>query len=336
MGGMKAWVLHKPGPLEENPLKLERLKMPVPLPGEVLIEVTACGVCHTDLHTVEGDIATPVLPIVPGHQVVGRVVEAGTGTKAFKVGDRVGVAWLFGTCGECAYCRRGDENLCANARFTGLHRNGGYAEYLMARIEFVFKIPKAFDDAHAAPLLCAGIIGYRALKASGVVAGQRVGLFGFGASAHITLQVAAHQGVEVYAFSRSAEHRRHALVLGATWAGTVEEAAPALLDGAISFAPAGAVIPAAMEKLNKGGTLALAGIYVDTIPAMDYEKHLFHEKKIRSVTAFTREDAAGLLRVASRVPVKTDVEIFAFKDAPLALKLLKESKINGAAVLSMA
>ncbi|MBI5638564.1 MAG: zinc-dependent alcohol dehydrogenase family protein [Nitrospinae bacterium] len=333
---MKAWVLRKPGPLEGNPLKLERLKLPVPLPGEVLIEVTACGVCRTDLHTVEGEIAAPVLPIGPGHQVVGRVVEAGTGTKTFKVGDRVGVAWLFATCGECAYCRRGNENLCAHARFTGLHRNGGYAEYMVARIEYVYKIPKSFDDAHAAPLLCAGIIGYRALKASGVKAGQRLGLFGFGASAHITLQVAAHQGAEVYVFSRSAEHRRHALALGATWAGTAEETAPAPLDGAISFTPAGAIIPAAMEKLDKGGTLALAGIYVDDIPAMDYEKHLFHEKKICSVTAFTREDAAGLLRAASRVPVKTDVEIFPFKDAPLALKKLKEGKINGAAVLGMA
>ncbi len=328
--------MRKPGPLEGNPLKLERLKLPVPLPGEVLIEVAACGVCHTDLHTVEGEIATPVLPIVPGHQVVGRVVETGTATKSFKVGDRVGVAWLFGTCGECAYCRRGNENLCSEARFTGLDRNGGYAEYMVARIEFVFKIPKSFDDIHAAPLLCAGIIGYRALKASGVKAGQRLGLFGFGASAHITLQIAAHQGVEVYAFSRSDEHRRHAVALGARWAGMLDETAPAPLDGAISFAPSGAVIPAAMEKLDKGGTLALAGIYVDTIPAMNYQKHLFNEKKLRSVTAFTREDAAGLLRAASRAPVKTDIEVFSFKDAPLALKKLKESVVKGAAVLSMA
>ncbi len=328
--------MRKPGPLEGTPLKLERLKLPVPLPGEVLIEVAACGVCHTDLHTVEGEIATPVLPIVPGHQVVGRVVETGTATKSFKVGDRVGVAWLFGTCGECAYCRRGNENLCSEARFTGLDRNGGYAEYMVARIEFVFKIPKSFDDIHAAPLLCAGIIGYRALKASGVKAGQRLGLFGFGASAHITLQIAAHQGVEVYAFSRSDEHRRHAVALGARWAGMLDETAPAPLDGAISFAPSGAVIPAAMEKLDKGGTLALAGIYVDTIPAMNYQKHLFNEKKLRSVTAFTREDAAGLLRAASRAPVKTDIEVFSFKDAPLALKKLKESVVKGAAVLSMA
>lgn len=331
---MKAWVLRKPGPIEKDPLTFERLPIPEPLPGEVLIDVTACGVCHTDLHTVEGDIPLPVLPVVPGHQVVGRVVETGTGTKSFKMGDRVGMPWLYGSCGVCPYCKRGAENLCVNARFTGLHCNGGYAEYLLARVEYLYKIPKMFDDLHAAPLLCAGVIGYRALRASGVKRGGRLGLFGFGASAHITLQVAANMGMETCVFSRSREHRAHALELGAKWAGGYEDAPGVLLDGAITFSPAGAVIPPAMERLDKGGILAVAGIYLDKVPALDYGKQLFNEKSIRSVTAFTRDDAAALLKEAAKAHVKTDIEVFPFENAPDALKKLKAGAVKGAAVLS--
>lgn len=333
---MKAWVLRKPDSIEKNPIKLENLPVPEPLPGEVVLEVTACGVCHTDLHAVEGDIPLPLLPLVPGHQVVGRVVETGTGTKAFKVGDRAGLPWLYGSCGVCPYCKRGAENLCSNAQFTGLTRNGGYAEYIVGRVEYLYKIPKMFDDLHAAPLLCAGVIGFRALRTTGVKGGGRLGLFGFGSSAHITLQVAVNMGIKCYVFSRSPERREHALRLGAAWAGGTADAPPVKLDGAISFSPAGAVVPPAMERLDKGGTLAVAGIYVDRLPEMDYQKHLFNEKVIRSVTAFTRDDAAVFLKEAAKARVKANVEVFPFAKAPDALKKLKEGKIQGTAVLSFA
>ncbi|MBI5178951.1 MAG: zinc-dependent alcohol dehydrogenase family protein [Nitrospinae bacterium] len=330
---MKAWVLNRPGPVESHPLILDELPTPKPGRGEVLIKISACGVCHTDLHTVEGEIIPPAYPITPGHQVVGRVAEAGDGVSAIKSGDRVGVAWLFGACGVCPHCASGRENLCDKAVFTGFHKNGGYAEYMTAPETSAFHLPERFDDIHAAPLLCAGIIGYRALKVCGIRRGGRLGLFGFGASAHLTIQAAIGMGAEVYAFSRSDDHRQHALELGAVWAGSAQDTPSAPLDAAISFAPSGALVPLALEKLAKGGTLALAGIYLDAIPAMDYEKHIFHEKVLRSVTAFTREDAREFLQLADTANIKTDVEEYRFEEANEALLRLKESRIKGAAVL---
>jgi len=330
---MKAWVLNTPGPVENGPLALEELPVPKPADREVLIKISTCGVCHTDLHTAEGEIVPPAYPVIPGHQVVGRVAETGSRVTRLKPGDRVGVAWLFSACGTCAHCASGNENLCDAAQFTGFHKNGGYAEYMTAPEGSAFMLPEKFDDLHAAPLLCAGIIGFRALKLCGIKPGGRLGLFGFGASAHIAIQSAIGMGAEVYAFSRSDEHRAHARELGAVWAGSAVDRPPAPLNAAISFAPSGALAPLAMEKLAKGGTLALAGIYMDTIPAMDYEKHLFNEKCLRSVTAFTREDARQFLRLAGRTDIRTDVEEYSFEEANEVLKRLKESHIKGAAVL---
>jgi len=334
---MKAWVLEKTAPAEEHPLTLDTINVPDPGPDDLLIEVSACGICHTDLHTVEGELDLPQLPIIPGHQVVGKIVGNGANVKNAAIGERVGVPWLNWTCGECRYCKAGLENLCTGARFTGFHENGGYAEYMVAPAEFVYPIPKEFDDVHAAPLLCAGIIGYRALRLSGIFAkaGGTLGLFGFGASAHIAIQIAVNEGARAFVFTRSAEHRKHAKNLGAVWAGSADDTPPEPLSAAISFAPAGSLIPKAMEKLDKGATLALAGIYVDEVPKMDYQKHIFNEKQLRSVTASTREDARGLLEAAAKVPVKTDVTVYPFDKANEALCDLKASRINGAAVLKI-
>lgn len=332
---MKAWLLEKHAPVEQAPLKLREVPVPAPKNDELLLEVTACGVCHTDLHTVEGEIRPDRLPVIIGHQVVGRVVENGASASRFKIGERAGVPWLHRTCGSCRHCAAGLENLCESGRFTGFHVNGGYAQYMTAPEDFAYRIPDAFDDLHAAPLLCAGIIGYRALRLSGIKPGGRLGLFGFGASAHLAIQIAASEGADVYVFSRSEDHRRHAMELGAAWTGRADETPPEPLTAAISFAPAGSLVPVALEKLEKGATLALAGIYVDKIPPLDYEKHLFHEKILRSVTASTREDARELLKAAAAVPVKTDIEVFGFEQANELLVRLKESRVKGAAVLDI-
>jgi propanol-preferring alcohol dehydrogenase len=332
---MKAWVLTKTAPLEEGTLELAEIETPSPADGEILIEVSTCGICRTDLHTIEGEIETPVLPIIPGHQAVGRVIETGRGVTKIKLGERVGVPWLHYACGKCAYCLDGLENLCDEPCFTGLHVNGGYAEFMTAHVDFVYPLPDSFDDVHSSPLLCAGIIGYRALRLAGLKRGAALGMFGFGASAHLALQVAVYEGAEVYVFTRSEKHREHALELGAAWAGSADDAPPKLLASAVSFAPAGSIIPKAMERLDKGGTLALAGIYVDDVPRMNYEKHLFHEKHIRSVTAFTRTDAASFLKVADEAGLRTDVKVYRFGSAIEALEDLKHSRINGAAVLKI-
>jgi propanol-preferring alcohol dehydrogenase len=330
---MKAMILNKPAPVGTAPLVLTEMDIPVPGPGEVLVEVSACGVCHTDLHTVEGDLPLPRLPIVPGHQVTGTVKELGVGSGRFQAGDRAGVAWLNMTCGSCAFCRSGKENLCRDAAFTGYDRDGGYAEYVVVPERFAYPLPSGFGDLEAAPLLCAGIIGYRALKLSGVQPGQRLGLYGFGASAHVTIQVAMHLGCEIYVFSRGEGHRDLARELGAVWTGQVPDLPPVKLDASIIFAPAGDLVPLALETLERGGTLVLAGIHMSRVPALDYEEHLYYEKNIVSVTANTRQDGEELLELAARIPVRTTTTVYPLAEANTALLDLKEGRINGAAVL---
>ncbi len=332
---MRTMTLAEPGPVEKGPLRMLERPVPEPGPGDVLVRVRACGACHTDLHVAEGEIPLPRLPIVPGHQVVGTIERSGPGASRRPAGARVGVAWLQGTCGACDFCRRGDENLCDAARFTGYHADGGYAEYMVAPEEFVYDIPDAYSDVAAAPLLCAGIIGFRALRISGAEPGDRVALFGFGGSAHITLQIARHRGCEVYVFTRSKAHRRLALSLGAAWAGAAGEAAPAPADRAILFAPAGRLIPAALRALRKGATLASAVIHMDAIPEMDYGL-LFDERVLRTVTASTRRDGRDLLAVAAAARVRVETEIFPLTEANRALARLKAGRVNGSAVLQVA
>ncbi len=330
---MYAMLLRQPRPIEQRPLEPAEIALPEPGPGEVRLAVRACGICHTDLHTVEGDLALPRLPLVPGHQVVGTVEARGPGAGRFAPGARVGVPWLFRTCGTCEFCRRGLENLCESARFTGLHADGGYAEATIVHEGFAYPIPARFGDAEAAPLLCAGIIGYRALRLSQVQPGQRLGLVGFGASAHITIQVARYWGCEVYVFTRSAGHRRLAEALGAAWSGGLDERPPQRVHAAIIFAPAGGLVPATLEHLERGGTLALAGVTMTPVPELDYDRLLYWERTVRSVANFTRRDAEDLLRVAAEVPIRTHVQTFGLAEANEALLALKRSQIDGAGVL---
>lgn len=337
---MKAMLLRAPKPAEENPLAPADLPVPEPAPGQVRLRVQVCGVCHTDLHLAEGEIATPRLPIVPGHQVVGEVDAVGQGVRRFCLGDRVGVPWLYSTCGRCEYCRHGQENLCDNARFTGQHADGGFAEYMVVPADFACPLPPGFPDEQAAPLLCAGIIGYRSLRLSGVHPGcgavgdrpQRLGLYGFGASAHVTIQVARHWGCQVYVFTRSTGHQRHALELGATWVGQAQDRPPRPLDSAITFAPAGWLVPYALRALRKGGTLAINAIHMSPIPEMPYAL-LYGERTVRSVANATRQDAAELLQLAADIPIRTDVELYPLEEANAVLQRLKRGEVQGAAVL---
>ena len=331
---MRAMLLEKPKPAEENPLRLADVPLPTPGAGQIRVRVSACAVCHTDLHIVESDIPLPRLPIIPGHQIVGVVDALGAGAQQFREGERVGIPWLYSTCGECAYCRKGLENLCEKAQFTGYHVNGGYAEAVLVPEAFAYPIPAIFSDLQAAPLLCAGIIGFRALRLSNVRPGERLGLFGFGASAHVVIQLARHEGCEVYAFSRTVSHRQLASQLGATWVGTAEDSPPEQLDAAIVFAPAGKLVLDALRHLRKGGTVALAGITMSTIPEIDY-RLLYHERIVRSVANCTRADAHGLLHDAEQVPVRTEIEIYPLAEANQALQNMKQSKIGGAAVLKI-
>jgi len=331
---MRAMLLRAPCPVEAAPLEAVDLQIPEAGPGEIRLRVAACGLCHTDLHTVEGELPLPRLPVIPGHQIVGVVEARGPNATRFSLGERVGVPWLHETCGACDACQRGDENLCDNPRFTGYHVDGGYAQFATVPERFAHRLPDRFEDAEAAPLLCAGIIGYRALRLSDLRPGERLGLFGFGASAHLAIQVARHWGCEIWVFTRSAEHRDLAKQLGAAWVGTAEDEPPGLLDRAISFAPAGRLIPVALGKLRKGGTLALAGIHLDRIPEMSYSL-LYGERTLRSVTASTRRDAEELLALAAEIPIRTEVERFPLGSANEALRLLKSSRIRGAGVLEM-
>ncbi|MGD9148423.1 MAG: zinc-dependent alcohol dehydrogenase family protein [Anaerolineae bacterium] len=329
---MKAMVLREPRPVEENPLEVVDMPAPEPVPGQIRLRVRACGVCHTDLHLVEGEIPSFRLPVVPGHQIIGRVEALGEGVERFAVGDRVGVPWLYSTCGRCDYCQRDLENLCDEARFTGQHADGGFAEYMVVPADFAYTIPMGFPDDQAAPLLCAGIIGYRSLRLSGIEPGERLGLYGFGASAHVTIQVALHWGCEAYVFTRSAEHQRHALTLGAAWVGQAQDTPPTKLDGAITFAPAGWLVPEALRVLRKGGTLAINAIHMSPIPEMPYSL-LYGERIVRSVANATRQDAEDLLRLAARIPIHTDVELYPLEQANAVLQRLKRAEVQGAAVL---
>jgi len=327
--------LDQPEVIENHPLNLVEMDQPKIKPDEILVKIKVCGICHTDLHTVEGEMELPRKPLVPGHQVVGVVEEIGEEVNRFKPGDRVGMAWLHHTCGKCKYCREGKENLCENALFTGYHVDGGYAQYTVVSQDFAYPIPQNFSDHEAAPLLCAGIIGYRALKLSEIRPKGRLGLFGFGASAHVAIQVAIHWGCEVFVFTRSQEHRKLAESLGAVWTGEAKDQVPKKLDYAIIFAPKGELVLDALNALDRGGTLALAGIYMTPMPQMDYLKYLYFERTIRSVTASTRKDGEELLKLASEIPIRTKITSFPLKDANEALQLLKQGKINGAGVLEI-
>ncbi len=329
---MKAVRLHAPAPIENGFLRYEGVEVPTPHDSDLLIKVRVCGICHTDLHIVEGELPPKKSPVILGHQIVGEVVKIGPNVSRLKTGDRVGVPWLHWTCGTCPYCLRGQENLCENARFTGYHVDGGYAEYTIAPEEFVYAIPALFSDINAAPLLCAGIVGFRALRLSEVRPGDRLGLYGFGASAHLGIQVARHWGCEVYVYTRSEEHRKLAVELGAVWTGRAEDRAPHPIDSAIMFAPAGHLVHHALRALRKGGTLALAGIHMTPIPELDY-RLLYEERTIRSVANSTRQDAIDFLKVAAEIPIRVEVETFPLKEANRALRLLKGSKIRGAGVL---
>jgi len=329
---MQAQQLVKPKPIAEKPLSLVETADPQPDPGQIRLKVAVCGVCHTDLHTVEGDSDLPRLPIIPGHQIVGVVEEVGEGSGRFQIGDRVGVAWLNWTCGQCQYCRNGRENLCPEARFTGLHADGGYAQYTIVDENFAYPLPENFSDVQAAPLLCAGIIGYRSLRLSGIEPGGKLGLYGFGASAHLAIQVARHWDCEVSVFTRSQAHRQHARELGAVWVGGAEDQPPALLDASVTFAPAGWIIPLALGHLRPGGTLAINAIHMTPIPEMAYDM-IYGERVLRSVTNFTRQDALEFLQLAGDIPITTTVETAPLAQANEVLRRLKASEIRGAAVL---
>jgi len=332
---MRAMVLTRPAPAEESPLAARDLPVAPPGPAALRVRVRVCAVCHTDLHVVEGDLPLPVIPIVPGHQIVGTVDAVGDGVTRFRIGDRVGIPWLHSTDGTCPYCVRGTENLCDAARFTGYHVHGGYAEHATIGEAFAYAIPERFTDEHAAPLLCAGVIGYRALRLSEARPGDRLGLYGFGASAHIVLQIARHLGCLVYVFTRGAQHRALATRLGAAWTGTADDRPPHALDAAIVFAPAGGLVPAALGATRKGATVALAGITMTPIPAMDYAL-LRHERTVRSVANSTRDDVRECLRIAAEVPVETAVQAYDLVDANRALQDLKASRIDGAGIVRVA
>jgi propanol-preferring alcohol dehydrogenase len=329
---MKACLLRSPAVIETNPLAFADVKTPEPGKGEVLVRVRVCGVCRTDLHVIEGELPPRKSPVIPGHQVVGVVEKQGENARRFAIGARIGIAWLHRTDGVCEYCRSGAENLCDAPEFTGYTVDGGYAEYIVAPEDFVYAIPEDFPDEQAAPLLCAGIIGFRSLRMSGIKPGGRLGFYGFGAAAHVAIQVARHWNVEVSASTRDARHQKLARDLGAAWAGGTFDEPPKKLDAAIVFAPAGEIVPAALKALKKGGVLVLGGIHMSPIPSFNYDL-LYQERMIRSVANNTRQDGEDFLRVAAEIPIRTHVQMFALREANRALNALKNDAIPGAAVL---
>ncbi|PYT97005.1 MAG: alcohol dehydrogenase [Acidobacteria bacterium] len=329
---MKACLLRARAKVETNPLEYTDAEMPEPGEGQVRVRVHACGVCRTDLHVIEGDLPPRKSPVIPGHQVVGVVEKVGKNAERLAMGARVGIAWLHKTDGTCEYCRAGAENLCDHPEFTGYTVHGGYAEYVVAPQDFAYAISEGFPDEQAAPLLCAGIIGFRSLRLSGIQTGGKLGFYGFGAAAHVAIQVARHWNVEVYASTRDARHQKLALELGAKWAGGTLDEPPKKLDAAIVFAPAGEIVPAALKALKKGGVLVLGGIHMSPIPSFDYDL-LYQERMIRSVANNTRQDGEDFLRVAAEIPIQTRVQIFSLRDANRALNALKNDAIPGAAVL---
>ena len=334
---MKACVLARPAPVESGPLDWRDVASPVPGPGEVLIRVRACGVCRTDLHVVEGELPVRRSPVIPGHQVVGEVAAVGAGSEALAIGQRVGVAWLHRTCGRCRFCLSGRENLCVDPAFTGWTVDGGYAELCTARADFVYPLPDGFGDLDAAPLLCAGIIGYRALALTGLDqrgwAGARLGIYGFGAAGHVAIQLGRGRGAEVYVCTRDrSRHQALASELGAAWVGDAAERPPVALDAAIIFAPAGPLVPPALEAVDRGGSVVLGGIHMSPLPQMRYDL-IYGERVLRSVANNTRADGHAFLAEAARLPVRTHTEIFPMAEANRALRALKDDAIRGAAVL---
>ncbi len=345
---MRCQRLHTLARAENNPLALEDCPLPQPGAGKVRVKVSYCGVCHTDLHIAEGDIHPPHLPITPGHQVVGVIDAIGStgdqspfpfvrgrvGDGVLKLGQRVGIPWLHSACGACFYCRRGLENLCEKARFTGFHTNGGFAEYLLADANYVLPLQDSISDQDAAPLLCAGIVGFRSLRLSDLQLGETLGLFGFGAAGHLAIQVACHWGCEVYVFTRSSRHRRHAEELGAAWTGGAEEKPPKFIDRGVIFAPAGWIVPLALEKLRPAGTLAINAIHMTDIPQMPYER-MYGERTLRSVSNATYQDGVDFLKLAAEIPIKPTITLYPLQEANRALQDMKESAIDGEAVLKI-
>jgi propanol-preferring alcohol dehydrogenase len=331
---MKAWVLPKPGPVDSHPLELREVPVPVPGDHEVLVRIHACGICRTDLHVVEGELQPRKANVVPGHQVVGTIERRGAGAKKYAIGARVGIAWLHKTDGTCPYCRGGRENLCDFPDFTGYTVDGGYAEHAVAHEDFVYPIPDGFADLQAAPLLCAGIIGFRCLQVSGIAPGARLGIYGFGAAGHVCIQVARHWNMEVFICTREEKHRRLAMELGAAWAGGTIEEPPEKLDASIIFAPAGELVPPALQALKKGGTLVLGGIHMSPIPSFPYPL-LYHERSIRSVANNTRQDGHDFIKLAAQIPIRTEVQVFPLEQAGEALRALKHDGIRGAGVINV-
>jgi alcohol dehydrogenase, propanol-preferring len=330
---MQAWVVDHVAPIDDGPLRRVERDLPVPGPGQVRVRVSCCGVCRTDLHLAEGDLPPHRPGTAPGHEVVGRVDALGTGASRFAIGDRIGVAWLGRTDGTCAYCRRGDENLCASPTFTGWDVDGGYADACLVDERFAYALPEQIEDEQAAPLLCAGIIGYRALLAAALPPGGRLGVYGFGGSAHLITQVALHQGLRVHVLTRGEGNRSLARELGADSVGDAADAPPEPLDGAILFAPAGGLVPVALRALDAGGALAVAGIWLSDIPELNYDADLFRERRLRSVTANTRYDGEQFLRLASRFGIRATTRPYPMADAPHALADLAHGRYSGAAVL---
>ena len=332
---MRALALKAPAPVETNPLSSEEIPIPEPGADEILIRVAACGVCRTDLHVVEGELPPKLPHVIPGHQVVGRVVRGGANAPKYAPGARVGVAWLHRTDGTCEYCTRGRENLCPNAQFTGYTVPGGYAEYVVATEQFVYPIPERFTDLEAAPLLCAGIIGFRALRLANLEPGDTLAIYGFGAAGHVAIQVALHWKIRVVVSTREEKHRKLARELGAEWVGGAYDAPPVALNAAIIFAPAGELVPAALKSLKPAGTLVLGGIHMSLIPSLPYDL-LYHERVVRSVANNTRQDGIDFLRVAAEIPIHTETQTFPLGEANAALQALKHDGIRGAGVLTVA
>jgi propanol-preferring alcohol dehydrogenase len=333
---MRAWAVERPGPVDDGPLVARRRPVPEPGPGQVRVRVRTCGVCRTDLHVAEGDLPVHRPAVVPGHEVVGTVDAAGPGADRFAAGERVGVPWLAHTCGICRFCRRGDENLCLAPAFTGWDRDGGYAQHTVVDEAYAYRLPDAFGDEEAAPLLCAGIIGYRALRASALPPGGRLGIYGFGGSAHIAAQVALHEGATVHVLTRGEAARRLALDLGAASAAGPDDEPPEPLDAAVLFAPAGGLVPVALRALDRGATLAVAGIHLSDVPPLVYERELFYERRLRSVTANTRRDGEEFLALAARIPVRVTTTPYPLAEADRALADLAHGRVRGAAVLRVA
>lgn len=332
---MRAMQLARPGPVSSRPLTLVSRPDPAPGRGEILLRVAACAVCRTDLQLAEGDLVARALPVVPGHQIVGRVEAVGPDVRGWSLGDRAGVAWLGGTDGTCPHCLGGRENLCERASFTGWDRDGGYATHAVARADFALHLPEGFADLDAAPLLCGGVIGFRSLRVSGIRPGGRLGLYGFGASATLAIQVARHWGCRVFVCTRSPAEKQRASALGAEWVGGYEEKPPEPLDAAVTFAPSGDVVVRALQALDRGGTVAINAIHLDRVPQLDYGD-LWWERQLRSVANFTRDDARDFLELAARVPVRTEYEVHSLTDANVALERLARGEVRGAAVLQCA